>query len=127
MYEELIKSLREDHGKQYFARDKEAADAIENAWNDGYKKGVDDASQVDLVKKMSYWWIPVSEKLPPISEEVIVCTYTNMIRIWSLERYYPTVADVIWEREDGYSEDASEVTHWMPLPEPPKADEDGAE
>ena len=29
MYEELIKSLREDHGKQYFARDMEAADAIE--------------------------------------------------------------------------------------------------
>lgn len=28
MYEELIKSLREDHGKQYFARDMEAADAI---------------------------------------------------------------------------------------------------
>ncbi len=29
MYEELVKSLREDHGKQYFARDMEAADAIE--------------------------------------------------------------------------------------------------
>ena len=29
MYEELIKSLREDHGKQYFARDMEAADASE--------------------------------------------------------------------------------------------------
>lgn len=28
-YEGLIKSLREDHGKQYFARDMEAADAIE--------------------------------------------------------------------------------------------------
>ncbi len=28
MYDELIKSLREDHGKQYFARDMEAADAI---------------------------------------------------------------------------------------------------
>lgn len=30
MYEELIKSLREDHGKQYFARDMEAADVIES-------------------------------------------------------------------------------------------------
>lgn len=101
-----------------------AADAIEEL-----QKRLDNAEIENIKLKEEFAkyrgknrWIPVTERLPPISEEVIVCTYTDMIRIWSLERYHPTVADVIWEREDGYYEDASEVTHWMPLPHPPESE-----
>ena len=65
-------------------------------------------------------WIPVSEQLPPIDEDVLVFAYGNMIRVWMLERQYPYSADVYWECEDGYWEDVSAVTHWMPLPNKPK-------
>lgn len=65
-------------------------------------------------------WIPVTERLPKTSEDVIVFAYGNMIRIWSLERMHYTTADVYWECEDGSNEEVDVVTHWMPLPEPPK-------
>lgn len=65
-------------------------------------------------------WIPVSEQLPPIDEEVLVFAYGNEIRVWVLEKQYPYSADVYWECEEGYWEEVSVVTHWMPLPEPPE-------
>lgn len=62
-------------------------------------------------------WISVKERLPDIDAEVLIVTgeglydvaqYSGADRFWTLERNplaWVTVAD---------------VTHWMPLPEPPK-------
>lgn len=80
------------------------------AYNEGYEDGKKDAVK----------WIPVSEQLPPLDEDVLVFTYGNMIRVWMLEKQCPDSADVYWECEDGYWEDVSVVTHWMPLPSKPK-------
>ena len=112
MYDELVKDLR------YLAK---VYSICENENTKEYKLAVEAADAIEELCKPK--WIPVTERLPSIGEEVIVFADRTTIRIWSLERYYPTIADVFWEREDGYHEDASEVTHWMPLPEPPESEE----
>ena len=123
MYDELVKNLRENvkdgcsDCTETAPLILQAADAFEDL-QDKFKTLMH--KYIRLAAHTE--WIPVTKRLPPISEEVIVFTDMNMIRIWSLERYYPTVADVFWEREDGYHEDASVVTHWMPLPKPPESE-----
>ena len=97
--EELIKRLREDVPTALencdfdFVEDwsKEAADAIE-----------------ELRKPR---WIPVTERLPEHgwylaygpSIKMEVLHFHSVEEVWSSERYYNI-----------------EVTHWMPLPQPPK-------
>ena len=65
-------------------------------------------------------WIPVTERLPPVDKEVLVVAYGSMMRIWNIHRLDPETADVCWECEDGTLDDMCVVTHWMPLPKPPK-------
>ena len=65
-------------------------------------------------------WIPVSERLPAPFETVIV----HM----PLETPCPTVGWGFVKRNgewyaNYFNRDSDEVTHWMPLPEPPKEDE----
>lgn len=127
MYDELIKSLREDHGKQYFARDREAADAIEElqkqleeSYNSGYTHGLDDAAEVDLVKKMSYWWIPVTERLPEVGEFVLIYRDEDVIsrrRLFIDVMVTSNTTDTpYWYCNDG------RVLYWMPLPQPPESE-----
>lgn len=62
-------------------------------------------------------WIPVSERLPERNGEYLVCT---------IHDFYKTkkVAKASFRRNRGgfYGNGGhwSNVTHWMPLPEPPK-------
>ena len=56
-------------------------------------------------------WIPVTEMLPEQNEDVLVYTITNDVR--KAHCY----GDRQWFAEDGIWR---RVTHWMPLPEPPK-------
>lgn len=131
MYDELIKNLRHDSASALqncefdFVHSwmLEAADAIEELVKENESLAADLAdSNERRKKKRKPQWIPVTERLPPIGEEVIVFADRTTIRIWSLERYHPTIADVFWEREDGYHEDTDVVTHWMPLPQPPESE-----
>ena len=67
-------------------------------------------------------WISVADRLPPIYKEVLVFSHGNM-SVCSLIRPDEETADVIWEDAYGYWDDdegVAAVTHWMPLPEPPK-------
>ena len=70
-------------------------------------------------------WIPVTERLPELipcnagtaySEAVIVWTDGRkaMVAVWDGIDFL--CASEYWEAE------GEEVTHWMPLPEPPKED-----
>lgn len=102
MYEELVKSLRE-YGDIW--RDQllyEAADAIEVL-----------AKNATTTPR----WISVEERLPFDSGKYlckIKCPKGEWIEIdhWDGEDWYST---------DWHDEKATEaVTHWMPLPEPPK-------
>lgn len=58
-------------------------------------------------------WIPVEERLPERDTEVLVYAYNHNIWVWE---YHGNA----WEAEDGYYHELDVVTHWMPLPEPPK-------
>ena len=59
-------------------------------------------------------WIPVSERLPERRETVLVCDVReNYMNAWEyLGRDEWLWDSTIWRTED--------ITHWMPLPEPPK-------
>lgn len=62
-------------------------------------------------------WIPVTERLP--DRECIAIGYQNemLIGYISKNRYSKTGFSA-----EGAEEYLGEVTHWMPLPEPPKED-----
>ena len=114
MYE-LVKRLRNEADcPDNYPEDsnlmREAADAIEelSRENESLAKSVIEASEILRKRKR---WIPVTERLPEhgwylaygptIKMEVL--HFHSAEEVWSSERYYNI-----------------EVTHWMPLPEPPK-------
>lgn len=108
MYEELVKRLREtsidfgelDHISVMLL---EAADAIE-----------------ELSKPK---WIPVTERLPLWGQDVLaVRTYGDGEKCQEV-----LMAHIcIWNEETGEKWwNATNITHWMPLPEPPKEVTDG--
>ena len=62
-------------------------------------------------------WIPVTEKIPPDQEEVLVLTRSkNGVR--NVDKGY-------WAIDHFIHRGRAEVTHWMPLPEPPETDGGG--
>ena len=87
-------------------------------------------------------WIPVTERLPEEHESVFAKIYAT--EKWEPHMFRMTSDDVlaVVKFEDGSSKvkvvrttdgeyrllnvfRAKEVTHWMPLPEPPKEENDG--
>jgi hypothetical protein len=90
----------------------EVQDAIGQAYKNGYEAGYADG-EIDFAPK----WIPVTERLP-----VDWCPVLVMVReiekpllgsyrenVWFHERWNTTLIN-------------GAVTHWMPLPEPPKGE-----
>lgn len=103
MYEQkIIENLREFSAKYQYEDQKlsetcfRAADAIEKL-------------QSQLPK-----WIPVSERLPENDKTVLVWNRRNSREYFDV---YDHGSWIILESED--------ITHWMPLPEPPKEETDG--
>lgn len=111
MYDELVKRLRDLAGEQMFDFERQpylqADDAIEKL-----SRYVDSANEANIALYGALpRWIPVTERLPEhgwhlaygptIKMEVL--HFHSAEEVWSSERYYNI-----------------EVTHWMPLPEPPK-------
>ena len=74
--------------------------ATELAFKNGYEKGKPK-------------WIPVSERLPEQYETVIGWDGHFMGEVQHSHNGF------VWLDDDGWNETA-EITHWMPLPEPPK-------
>ena len=81
--------------------------ATEEAYNNGYEKGKQDAMK----------WISVKERLPKYFDHVLINAPGD--------KPFTTVHEAHL-RKDGlwdtglYRYDREDVTHWMPLPEPPK-------
>lgn len=59
-------------------------------------------------------WISVEEQLPEEPGEVLACVYGRVCIAWYSNRYFETPSGMV------FSADENAVTHWMPLPEPPK-------
>lgn len=59
-------------------------------------------------------WIPVTERLPERNMEVLVCdTREDYVSVWE------HMGDGLWFGNEGIWA-TKDITHWMPLPEPPK-------
>lgn len=62
-------------------------------------------------------WIPVGERLPELNTKVLCCgikggRFIAELTTWGIEKH------LTWDKRDGKG--CPTVTHWMPLPEPPK-------
>lgn len=86
-------------------------EATEQAYKNGYEAGKKDALR----------WIPVSERLPDENADVLCCRGNH---IGVLMDVYTYKGDGKWEDKYGYWNytDIEGITHWMPLPEPPKGE-----
>lgn len=62
-------------------------------------------------------WIPCNERLPKCKEPVLICIYNSEMVVATLDD------DKIGFSTDDTWTHRKYVTHWMPLPEPPKEEE----
>ena len=114
MYEELIQRLREtsmdfgqaDHVSVMLL---EAANAIEE--EDMAFRHLE-RDYKDLCRYLPKW-IPVTERLPEDGTEVLAFNKTGFA-------YVDCWTDGKWKINSMVDEEHESVTHWMPLPEPPK-------
>lgn len=69
-------------------------------------------------------WISVDDRLPEIGDEVIVYTPNSRTKVTALCRLirYEEDAEFFWDNFYGGTNFhlKESVTHWMPLPAPPK-------
>lgn len=65
-------------------------------------------------------WISVEERLPEADTDVLVITCHGSFKVARCNIYHNGTL-VLWMTNDGLGEKA--ITHWMPLPEPPKGGE----
>ena len=126
MYDELVKRLR--HSANFAERGlapppselREAADAIEKlsmrlhgdeAAIAGMKREIERMVVTDKLR-----WIPVTERLPEAGERVLCYCRANIYEVMKMR----TDGDWVYDTNHVYMH--SFVTHWMPLPEPPKGE-----
>lgn len=64
-------------------------------------------------------WISVEERLPEVDTNVLVITANGSFKVARCNLYKNGTL-VLWATNDGLGERA--ITHWMPLPEPPKGE-----
>lgn len=89
-------------------------EATEIAYKNGYEKGYADGVQVaSSSKQLASKWIPVTERLPePLT----------IVFIWDSTNKRATDAYMTRHMEWVGISMSHEVTHWMPLPEPPEGE-----
>ena len=78
-------------------------------------------------------WIPVTKRLPEVGKDVLIYAIgksddlSSVIAITNrmIFRLFPTSEGTeMWKSPWQYFTDNYEITHWMPLPEPPKEEDD---
>lgn len=84
-------------------------EATEQAYKKGYEKG-----KVDALK-----WIPVTERLPEGMDWVLCACKDGDVRILAYD-FIMDDWDIQGRPNSCYGK--AFVTHWMPLPEPPKGE-----
>ena len=119
-YAELVKTLRWYMNDDTDELRNQAADAIEELTAElEYTKRQYDLAVEDLEKIGWGEWIPVTERLPKYGDWVLgigtkkgyhVCEYRGIT-------HFPYSGNIPWFSAKGRSVN---ITHWMPLPIPPK-------
>lgn len=69
-------------------------------------------------------WIAVGERLPKSKRRVLIWVkqYFDKRIIIESNRFFWNLGKWSWQREEGRSYAPELITHWMPLPEPPKGE-----
>ena len=133
MYEELVRQLRILSGTDNISTFDEAADAIEELakdlerskeyetfWN---KKAEEALRRFQVAVANKPRWIPVAERLPE-NEVPVQVVYLGVNDGKQYSDLIACVFEGVWCYWDGepcsYDECECEITHWQPLPEPPK-------
>ena len=70
--------------------------------------------KVALLEAAQPKWISVEERLPDEPGEVLACVYGRICIAWYSNRCFETPSGMVFYACE------NAVTHWMPLPEPPK-------
>ena len=109
--QQLVLKLNEAN-KAYEASEVDSGFEALTAYHHGYQDGLESAQPK---------WISVEERLPKINERVSVCNRyfkTNAVSVAVDKLTLWANNKPVWCSElDSYK---GAVTHWMPLPEPPK-------
>lgn len=125
MYDELIKRLRDCTAEQNGEKTlwHQAADAIEELRQiashyeeeskGGWLAACDCKEERERLREAMPRWIPVTERLPEKRKWVLCRCEANIVEVlrWENNEWYHDPMHVYYP---------SFVTHWMPLPEPPK-------
>lgn len=119
-YEELVQELRTF---VYVPAALQAADAIEELHreNESYANTINEASEI-LRNRLKSKWISVEERLPENSIGVLVTDGTDVSEGWLCTCSSKEGAKVVWGLGSNDDGPYDPITHWMPLPEPPKED-----
>lgn len=121
-YTELVKALRDDNACLSIKTAHEAADAIEEL--QGQIDGWIEQERKALLKSVPKW-IPVTERLPKTRESILGKKSRRVIVAFRFDdgTQGTDTAHTLngeWKFEDHITVVVRTVTHWMPLPEPPK-------
>ena len=120
MHQDLVKRLRELHPEEFG-----------DAWDFAFACQQTMHEAADAIEELSKpRWISVEERLPELCQNVLVSDGKWSGEGW-LDRYDwhdPNREDVVYTSPKpmdfwcmpGCKVDEDHVTHWMPLPEPPK-------
>ena len=129
MYDELVKALHDGAEflecstpgiKNSFAKMcHNASDAIQELSKLVDESIPKDDAEIIIAEVAKPRWIPVTERLPEVDQPVMICAFGKSVgegvyrghdgfhHVWKMY----TSSGTYWD---------DEVTHWMPLPEPPK-------
>ena len=80
------------------------------------------APTLDVVERPR--WIPLSEELPALEQDVLVITAAGVC-VWSRLQRGSDSENWAWEDEYGYNPVKDEATHWMPIPQLPPEVQNG--
>ena len=101
----------DEHTSHELAYKKGYAEGHEKGYKEGFLSGFDSGKQ-DAMK-----WIPVTDRLPEDSRGVILCTRSRIVGVGFYDKNTRN-----WVQNYSGGGIFIAVTHWMPLPEPPKGE-----
>jgi hypothetical protein len=91
-----------------------------------YKEGIE--LGIDWIQEQDSW-ISVDDRLPENDDEVLIYCSTDVVQAYLKNGYWKASINVTDSMNDGYVNDRTickqgetfdYVTHWQPLPNPPK-------